>query len=157
MHGKNGHVKKGIYWFVFLIGCLLSPLSYAAPEAITPMGTWIKLNPDTNEPGAEIQITQATDNTLEGKVTKVLDPAKNHTTCTDCPEEFKNRPIVGMEVLWGLKQASDYTWVDGHVLSPRLGKVFSCNATLSQDGQTLTIRLYSVSAILGHTETWYRA
>lgn len=156
MREKNGHVRNGLYWVVLLIGCLFAPLTHAAIEA-TPVGNWIKLDPITKEPGAIIQITESADDTLTGKVTKIFDPANNKTTCTDCPEAFKNKPIIGMEVLWGVKQASDYTWTEGHLLSPKRGKVFSCNVTLSHDGQTLTIRVYSMSALLGHTENWYRA
>ncbi len=162
MRLKNGSwSKKGLLILSgMLIGISLIFTSFAhadTPNQISPIGIWEKIDPETKQPAALIQISMATDNTLEGKVTKVFNPEQNKTTCTDCPESFKNQPIVGMEVLWGLKQASDYTWNDGHLLSPKRGKVFSCNLTLSQDGQTLTVRVYSVSALLGHTETWYRS
>jgi uncharacterized protein (DUF2147 family) len=162
MQVKNGLAKKGLT----LVGALVLSITFlfasfahadnTAPQ-VSPIGTWVKIDPETKQPGALIQITLSTDNTLVGKVLKVYNPELNKTTCTDCPDSFKNQPIVGMEVLWGLKEASDYTWNDGHVLSPKRGKVFNCNLTLSQDGQTLTLRVYSISAVLGHTETWYRA
>lgn len=160
MQVKNGLAKKGLALFGSIILCvafLFASVVHAntAPQ-VSPVGTWVKIDPDTKQPAALIQITLATDNTLVGKVLKVYNPALNKTTCTDCPDAFKNQPIVGMEVLWGLKEASDYTWNDGQVLSPKRGKVFNCNLTLSQDGQTLTLRVYSITAVLGHTETWYR-
>lgn len=160
MQIKKGLANKGFGvfgWMIAGILCLFTTFAHAADPQVSPIGVWEKIDPQTKQPTALIQITMGTDNTLVGKVTKVYNPEQNKTHCTDCPDEFNNQPIVGMEVLWGLKQASDYTWNDGQILSPKKGKVFSCNLTLSQDNQTLTVRVYSMSALLGHTETWYRA
>jgi uncharacterized protein (DUF2147 family) len=160
MRVQNGLANKGLgilRWMIVGMLCLFTTFAHAADVQVSPIGVWEKIDPETKQPAALIQITMSTDNTLVGKVTKVYNPAENKTHCTDCPDAFNNQPIVGMEVLWGLKQASDYTWNDGHILSPKKGKVFSCNLTLSQDNQTLTVRVYSISALLGHTETWYRA
>ena len=162
---KNGAAKKGLSFLCSIIlgiCCLFTSIAKAETSdatekpIVSPVGNWLKINHKTKQPGAVIEITETADHMLEGKVTKIYDPEQNKTTCTDCPESFKNQPIVGMQVLWGLKQASDYTWTDGHILSPKRGKVYACNLTVSQDGQTLTVRLYSVSALLGYTETWYR-
>lgn len=153
-------LKNVTRWLVFLSTLVMFSMITSVAQAATsvsPVGNWTKVNPDTKKPEAVIQISEDEDHTIFGKVITIYDPTKNKTVCEDCPEDFKNKPIVGMEVLWGLKQASDYTWTGGSLLSPRLGKVFSCNLTLSQDGQTLTVRVYTRSALLGKTQTWYRA
>jgi uncharacterized protein (DUF2147 family) len=162
MRKNNGWNKKGLLlvWAFLSMSCLFANFARADGNTdaikVSALGNWEKLNPATKQPVATIQITLSPDNTLVGKVIKVNDPEQNKTTCQDCPDSFKNQPIEGMEVLWGLKQASDYTWNNGHILTPKRGKIFSCNLTISEDGQTLTVRVYSVTAILGHTETWYR-
>lgn len=153
------NIKNKARWIVLGLSLFLVSLARAedAPP-VSPVGNWMKLDHETKEPEAIIQITEMADHVLQGKVIRIYDPAKNRTTCQDCPEDFKNKPIVGMEVLWGLKQESDYTWDEGQILSPKLGKVFPCNLTLSQDGQTLTIRVYGgLKHLLGKTQTWYRA
>lgn len=151
-------VKSGLRFVVFWLSCAIFSLAYAA-ESVSPVGNWTKVDPVTKEPEAIIQIWEDQDHTVFGKVKTVFSPEKNKTLCEDCPEDFKNKPVVGMEVLWDLKQVSDYTWSDGKVLSPKLGKVFPCNMTMSQDSQTLTIRAYANTdlKLLGRTQTWYRA
>lgn len=149
-------IKNFSRWVVIGLSCAFVSLAQAA-VSISPVGTWTKVDPETKTPEALIQITENADHTVFGKVIKVYNPAKNKTICQDCPEDFKNKPIVGMEILWDLKQASDYTWNDGKLLSPKLGRVFSCNMTLGQDNQSLTIRVYTTTALLGKTQTWYRA
>lgn len=152
-------VKNIARWVVLWVGFSIVSLVHAESEsAITPVGDWTMLDPGTKEPQAIIRIWEDKDHVVFGKVIRIYNPEKNKTVCADCPEDFKNKPITGMEILWGLKQASDYTWNDGSILSPKRGKVFACNLTLSQDGQTLTVRVYAgATPILGKTQTWYRA
>lgn len=131
-------------------------IAHVAASA-SPAGTWVQLNPETKQPEVLIKIEEKPDHSLSGKITKVLDQSKATTRCESCPDDFNNKPILGMQILWGLQKMSDYTWENGQILSPKRGKVFSCNATLSQDGQTLMIRIYSGAEFLGSTQTWYRS
>lgn len=131
-------------------------IAHVAASA-SPAGTWTQLNSETKQPEVLIKIEEKPDHTLAGKVIKVLDPSKATTRCESCPDDFNNKPIMGMQILWGLQKMSDYTWENGQILSPKRGKVYSCNATLSQDGQTLMVRIYSGAVFLGTTQTWYRA
>lgn len=149
--------------FVGLICAFMAPSMAQAEEVnpVSPVGNWVILDPDTKEPMAVVQvkeqIVEGEPSVLSGHVITIYDKTKTRTTCEDCPEGFKNQPIIGMQVLWGLKQASEYTWIDGHLLSPKRGRVFSCNVTMTQDGQMLLLRAYTAGGVLGKTQTWYRA
>lgn len=161
--GVKSQMMRCIVFVMGLLCASIAPLVAQAEEVdpVSPVGNWVMLDPDTKEPMAVIQIkeqvTGGESTTLSGHVITIYDKTKTRTTCQDCPEGFKNQPIIGMQVLWGLKQASEYTWTDGHLLSPKRGRVFSCNVTMTQDGQMLLLRAYTAGGVLAKTRMWYRA
>jgi len=146
-------------WVILGIGMLVFSLAGAEiQQPVSPIGNWMIIDSGTKEPRATLNLW-VDNNVLYGKVTKVFRQQDNKTACEDCPEDFQGKPIVGMEVLWGLVQQSDYTWTNGKALDPRKGKVYSCSITLSPDGQLLMVHGYL--DILGTPElareqTWYR-
>lgn len=151
MRGKN--IAQ---WIVLLVGFATVFVAQATTN-LTPVGIWTAVDPMTKKSQMQIQISEDVNHVLLGKIIKVVDPRKNKTMCQSCPEDFKKQPLVGMEILWGLKKSSEYTWNEGRILIPNRGQVFECNMTMSQDGQILTMRIYLATKALIKTEMWYRA
>ena len=75
--------------------------------------------------------------------------------CKECKDERKDKPVIGMAILWGLKKDGD-TWAGGEILDPKNGKIYRCKMTLSADGKSLNVRGFIGISLLGRTQIWLR-
>jgi uncharacterized protein (DUF2147 family) len=91
---------------------------------------------------------------LRAKVVKVLVGKGNGALCTKCEGENKNKPVVGMTVIWGLKPAGNNTWSGGKGLDPDTGKTYQCSLTLSDNAQL--IKFQASRLIFTRTLEWHR-
>ena len=64
---------------------------------------------------------------LTGRIEKLLDPdAKPDAVCDECTDERKDKPIVGLTIIRGVKKADDKdVWEGGEILDPNNGKVYT--------------------------------
>ncbi len=103
---------------------------------------------------------QVVDGELRGMVAGSLregeDPGR---VCGRCPGARRNQPVAGMVILWGLRpdprNASHF--VNGSVLDPDTGNVYSASLRLSPNGQSLELRGYFMLPQVGRSQTWRRA
>ena len=142
-----------------LIGVLLlsAVSSFSFAEDIT--GLWQSIDDKTGAPKALVEIRKEADNTYAGKVVK-LTPRAGYTpkeTCVDCPAPYTNKPIIGLDVVTGLKSTDGLNYTSGRILDPNTGKVYNMKAKLSSNGKRLTLRGYVGVSALGRTQTWIRA
>ncbi|MCR5868890.1 DUF2147 domain-containing protein [Aquincola sp. J276] len=75
--------------------------------------------------------------------------------CGRCPGELRDRPLIGLRFLWGLK-GSGPAWDDGQILDPEDGAIYRAKATLSDDGSRLTVRGYLGVSLFGRSQVWRR-
>jgi uncharacterized protein (DUF2147 family) len=135
---------------------LLVLLPLAAFAQGTPVGKWRTIDDKTGKVKSIVEIYQATDGTLSGKVLQVLDSDKGpHPLCDACQGENHNKPIEGMVIAWNLRHEGD-TWDDGKILDPKNGKVYSAKMTPVEGGKKLEVRGYMGFSLLGRTQTWIR-
>ena len=80
---------------------------------------------------------------------------RKNATCTECKGDRKNEPILGMNILTGLKKDDD-EWSGGKILDPKNGKEYKCYIKLL-DKNTLKIRGYIGVSLFGRTAIWKRA
>lgn len=122
-------------------------------------GTWQQIDDKTGSPKALIEIRQDSNGTYAGKIVKVT-PRPGYTpqkTCNKCPAPYTNQPILGMDVLTGLKQVGDsVNYEKGHVIDPLAGKIYDAKVRLSSNGKRLTLRGYVGVSALGRSQTWIR-
>lgn len=122
-------------------------------------GTWQQIDDKTGSPKALIEIRQDSNCTYAGKIVKVT-PRPGYTpqkTCNKCPAPYTNQPILGMDVLTGLKQVGDsVNYEKGRVIDPLTGKIYDAKVRLSSNGKRLTLRGYVGVSALGRSQTWIR-
>ncbi|AVZ84913.1 DUF2147 domain-containing protein [Acinetobacter sp. WCHA45] len=140
--------------FGALILSVMSSLSFA--EDIT--GMWQSIDDKTGAPKALVEIRKEANGTYAGKIVKIT-PRAGYTpkeTCVDCPAPYTNKPILGLDVMTGLKQGEGLNYVNGRILDPNSGKVYSMKAKLSSNGKRLHLRGYVGVSALGRNQIWLR-
>ena len=133
-------------------------LPIADAQSITPVGYWDQYSDKTGQLQSIIYIW-AEDNELKGRIVKgfpVKGKAPNHY-CTKCSGEFKNKRIIDLTMMWGLRyNAHNQKWEGGHILDPQGGGVYRLLGVLSPDNKQFTIRAYIGVSLLGRSQTWVR-
>ena len=138
-----------IFCAVFLFG---PGLARGASEP-SPLGYWTTIDDDGVTPTSVMEIYREGD-TLSGRVVEVLrEGADPMAPCEKCPGELKNQPVLGMRLIWGMKQDGD-RWSGGRVLDPESGSDYSCR--MQVEGDELHIRGYIGLPLLGRTQVWLR-
>lgn len=143
--------------FKFLTALVFSSLSgLTFAEDIS--GMWKNIDDKTGSSKAILEIRQENNGTYTAKIIKVT-PRPGYTpkeTCVDCPAPYTNKPILGLDVLTGLKPAGDNNFVNAKVLDPLSGRIYSGKAKLSANGKRLTLRGYVGVSALGRSQTWIK-
>ena len=146
-------IRKGI------LGLVLSLASVTAFSA-TIEGFWHSIDDRTGEQLSIVEIRKGADGTFRGKILYryPVPGGVALTHCTKCPPPYTNQPILGLEILSGLKEDPDKrnAYVDGKVLEPKSGKIYKGKANLSADGKRLRLRGYVGVSALGRTQVWIR-
>ena len=140
-----------------IVALPLAAASLLAQAADSPVGRWKTIDDETGKPKSVVQIEQAANGTLSGKVVEILQ--SNHgpnPTCDKCYGALKGKPIKGMTILWGLKPDGTAVWGGGSVLDPAKGKTYKAKITLTEGGKKLQMRGYVGIEALGRTQTWVR-
>ncbi len=137
---------KNIKILTALVFSSLSSLAFA--QDIT--GTWKNIDDKTGSSKAILEIRQEANGTFTAKVVKVT-PRPGYTpkeTCINCPAPYTNKPILGMDVLTGLKYVEGLNFSGGKIIDPLSGNIYSMKAKLSTNGKRLNLRGYvGISAL----------
>ena len=138
---------------------LALPLGAFAQNASTqssPVGHWTTIDDKTQKPKSVVEIYEAKDGSLAGRVTEILQSDRGpNPVCDKCSGDRKGKPVKGMVILWGIKQKGE-TWEGGQILDPASGKVYSVKVTPVENGNKLEVRGFMGFSLLGRTQTWNR-
>ncbi len=119
----------------------------------TIFGTWNSFDEVTNEVESVIEIYKKADKAF-AKIVKITNPENRAARCINCKGDRKNEPILGMNILSGLKK-NDEEWSGGKILDPKSGKEYKCYIKLI-DKNTLKLRGYIGLSVFGRTAIWKR-
>ncbi len=78
----------------------------------------------TGSPKALLEIRKANNGTYTAKVIRIT-PRAGYTpkeTCVGCPAPYTNKPILGLDVLTGLRESTDNNFDRGQILESAFRK-----------------------------------
>ncbi|MBL8323784.1 MAG: DUF2147 domain-containing protein [Rubrivivax sp.] len=115
-------------------------LAEAAFAQATPVGLWKTIDDETKQEKSYVRISEA-GGVLSGKVEKLLDPTKQDAKCDKCTDARKDKPVIGMTIVEGVKKNDDEAyWDGGSILDPNNGKTYKVRLTPKDGGKALEVR-----------------
>lgn len=142
----------------FLVVCLL--LTALAQAALpSPVGNWTTIDDKSGKPKSIVKLF-VRNGTLEGEIEKIYKENvsnPNETHCSKCTGTLKDKPLIGLLFLSGMKENADGSWSGGEITDPESGDTYNCTIIPSADGKTLSVRGYVGISLLGRTQTWTKA
>jgi uncharacterized protein (DUF2147 family) len=135
---------------------LITTLSYAGD--LSAVGYWNTVDDKTGKILSVVQIYQEENGSIAGKIYHIysIEGQKPTDVCKECDGVLKDKPILGMKIIYDMGQDSPTEWVGGRVLDPKSGKVYRGKMTLIANGCKLNLRGYVGIPLFGRTETWLR-
>jgi uncharacterized protein (DUF2147 family) len=120
----------------------------------TPAGLWKTIDDETKQERSQVRISDS-GGTLSGKIEKIADASKADATCDKCEGAQKDKPVLGMTIINGVKKAAnDEHWEGGTILDPNNGKSYKVRLTLKDGGKTMEVRGFI--GFLYRNQTWQR-
>ena len=156
MNVNNQNVRTIRTLFITLCLTLLFQVSHIFAQSLSPEGQWKTISDKTGKVTSIVTITQE-GNMLVGKVTKLFRKPEQdpNPLCTKCPDNQKDQPIIGLQILSGLTKDGD-EWSGGEILDPDNGKSYSCFIKVEENGKKLHVRGYLGFSLFGRTQIWER-
>ena len=142
---------KSISAFVLLLGALLT-----AQASESPVGVWRTIDDKTGKEKSLVRIVEA-NGELRATIEKLFrEPHEEpNPNCDKCPGERKNKPVLGMMIMTGLKKSgSEYD--GGEILDPANGKTYRVKMWTAEGGKKLNVRGFIGVSLLGRTQVWVR-
>ena len=138
--------------FALAIGLAAVPMLASAQS---PVGKWKTIDDETGKAKSIVEITQASNGTLQGRVIEILSSDRGpNPTCDKCSGANKGKPVKGMVILWGLKPDGNGKWAGGTVLDPAKGKTYKSKLELKSGGDKLGMS--GCVAFICREQTWVR-
>ena len=140
-------MRMGAVW-----ACGLMALGFVSvAEALTPAGVWTTVDDKTGKQRADVRLV-ITDGVLNGTIIGVHRQPGDIGICAACPGDFKDKPVIGLPFIWGLRETSDGTWAGGRILDAKTGKIYRVSMAVKDD--KLYVRGYLGVSWLGRTQIW---
>jgi uncharacterized protein (DUF2147 family) len=141
--------------------CLLLAAGSALAANDTPVGTWKTIDDESGQAKSIVQITDE-NGELKATIVKLLNRSPSDIArdgevalCKKCDGERKDKPIEGLNIMWGVHQNGD-VWDGGHILDPKTGKVYKVKLSMLDGGQKLKVRGYIGFSWVGRSQEWER-
>lgn len=145
--------------FVLFLG-LSTPFTVHATPFDPLIGTWKVVDSRTGSYLSDIVIRRNSKTEQYSAVIVKMYPSVQETvptTCTPCSGSLKDQPIIGMEVLTGLKMLTqNEEFGQGVWVNPYDGYKYSINGRLSKTGKMLNINAKNPSNNTFRNMTWIR-
>lgn len=138
---------KLFVFFCFL--CISSNIVFS--QSVT--GIWRTVDDQSGIDKSLVEI-YLNDGRLFGKVVKILDTSDGENPlCNNCKGSLRNKPILGMQIINGLKKKGDEWSGNNGLFDPETGRDYNGKIWL-EDRNTLKVRGYV--GFFYRTQTWHR-
>ncbi|AZI21026.1 DUF2147 domain-containing protein [Chryseobacterium taklimakanense] len=135
-------MKKMLFAFIALF---FATFSFAQIE-----GKWKTIDDETGKPKSIVEIFKKSDGKYYGRISQLLIKPENNN-CVKCKDDRKNKPLVGLEIIRGLKKDGN-EFTGGTITNPKDGKTY--NTAVVRNGNTLAVKAI-VLGIAVKTQTWH--
>ena len=137
------------------VALVLGAAAQLAMAQATPVGLWKTIDDDGKTEKSLVRITES-GGIVTGSIEKVFDPSRQTAVCDKCEDDRKNKPIVGLQIIRGVKQDADdkALWTGGQVLDPENGKTYKTRLKPIEGGKKLEMRGYI--GFFYRTQVWVR-
>jgi uncharacterized protein (DUF2147 family) len=125
-----------------------------AADADSPIGLWKTIDDKTGKERALVRI-YLQDGKYFAKIEQSFAPGAETRVCSQCTDERKDRPIIGLLIMRNVKP-QDGEFGGGDILDPDTGSVYRCRFHLEKDGSILVVRGFIGISLLGRSQTWHR-
>jgi uncharacterized protein (DUF2147 family) len=133
--------------------CSLLVMASAVSAQNSPVGTWKTIDDATGEAKSHIKIYEQKGK-FYGKVVKILTENKD-AICEECAGSRKNKPVLGMVIVEGLKPYKDY-WKSGNIIDPENGSEYGCSIWF-EEGKPEELKVRGIHWTgLYRTQTWHK-
>ncbi len=155
-------LARFIFRFIFALSIVLSACWAFAETSRTqfiqnsPVGHWRTVDDKTNRVRSILRVWES-HGEYYGTIEKIFKEPGDTGICSKCPGAFRDKPILGMTIIWGLEKTGDHVWSNGSILDPVSGKIYRVSLTLSEDGRSIRARGYIGFSLFGRTQNWYRS
>ena len=122
-------------------------------------GLWEQFDDKSGKLQALIRVSLLADGTYTGIVEKiVVEPGDDPSPrCENCRDQRRDMPVLGMQIISGLKRVGDTEYGQGWILDPDEGESYRLKISVRSAGASLDVRGYIGISLFGRTQTWRRA
>ncbi|OHD65622.1 MAG: hypothetical protein A2176_13325 [Spirochaetes bacterium RBG_13_51_14] len=147
-------MRNGILLYICCVVILIIPA--AARAELNILGVWKNVDESTGKAKSHIKIWEK-DGIYYGKIEYLLESSQD-LRCTSCVGLRRNRPMVGMVILWGMRKTPRRDdgmdlYTGGQILDTRSGKSYRCKIWQINDNKIM-VREYIF--FFYKTHYWYR-
>jgi uncharacterized protein (DUF2147 family) len=137
----------------FLFAAALLMPAFALAQT-SPVGLWKTIDDDGKTAKSLVRISEQ-GGALVGSIDKLLDPKDpGDAKCDKCKDDRKDQPVVGLQIIRGVKAEGDGIWGGGEILDPNNGKTYRTRLKPVDGGKKLEMRGYI--GPFYRTQTWIR-
>ncbi len=153
-------MKGGIFIIIGLALCLSAASTALAQNPDAVLGKWL-----IEEKDAQIEVFSC-EGKICGKIVWLKEPNFPANDSKGMPGKPKvdrenpdpakrDRPLLGMNVVWGFTHSGGNVWEGGSIYNSREGKTYKCKMTL-EDPDKLKVRGFIGISLIGKTNVWTR-
>ncbi|MES2411915.1 MAG: DUF2147 domain-containing protein [Bacteroidota bacterium] len=117
------------------------------------LGKWKTIDDETGKEKGVVEIYEHKGK-IYGKIIEIFETSKRHHKCEKCQGDDHNKPILGLNIIRGLKKNGD-VYDGGKIIDPKSGKSYHCKIT-PEGKDKLIVRGYVGISLFGRSQTWIK-